>query len=627
MVRAAESLEALPVGADEAAYADLQIRLDAVAPAFSDSGWGHKYLSVLYPEKIDTFHSAAYQQFHLVKLLIRPVSGAGHARYVAAGQFREIAAHVHGGIPLLHLTQALTARHGRRPHAYWAVATRAREGAPSQWDFMLREACVSVPDGAAQGDTTLRPFPKHDSLREGDVVAATDGGHVLGLGYVRGERYQVADDPHPQRVPVEWRSLDYWTLPVPESRPERALRRLGTRVDNLIEIERHLIADAPPFQASPPGDSATIVAIAEDKARPFYTAPRASERDATTSDSATPEETPGLCGIPARIEETLRRKGQVILYGPPGTGKSYWAEIAARELAARSWFGRTWSRLTPAQQTRIAGDTDAAVRTCCFHPAYGYEDFLEGYRPDQRPGAAGDLRFERRDGIFKRLCADADNRPDRDFFLIVDEINRGDVPRIFGELLAVMETSKRGKNVLLPLSGEIFHVPANVYLIGTMNTADRSIALLDAALRRRFGFIALGPDLSLFVGVRIGDLPLDRWLGALNDRIAARLERGEGRHLRIGHAYLLEASGEPVRDLVAFTRILRDDLVPLLEEYTADDPALLEALLGSGLYDARRGMVRAELFTPTRSGDLLHALGQTLEVSVESSPSFDDEEL
>ena len=107
------------------------------------------------------------------------------------------------------------------------------------------------------------------------------------------------------------------------------------------------------------------------------------------------------------------------------------------------------------------------------------------------------MTFALRDGIFKQLCRDAEAQPERQFYLIIDEINRGDIPRIFGELLTVIEKDKRGKPVILPLSRSAFRVPPNVLLIGTMNTADRSIALLDTALRRRFGFVELMPDVAL----------------------------------------------------------------------------------------------------------------------------------
>jgi 5-methylcytosine-specific restriction enzyme B len=315
---------------------------------------------------------------------------------------------------------------------------------------------------------------------------------------------------------------------------------------------------------------------------------------------------PRLGGVPGRIQQVLERKGQVILYGPPGTGKSYWAEAAARDLAAYSGFGRSFSALAPDQQRHVVGGEGVAggtVRLCCFHPAYGYEDFLEGYRPE---AAGGQMTFPLRDGVFKKLCADAVSRPAERFYLIIDEINRGDIPRIFGELLTVLEKSKRGKPILLPLTGSPFLVPKNVYLIGTMNTADRSIALLDTALRRRFGFIELMPDISLLDPVVVGGIPLGPWLDALNDRICEHIGR-DARNLRIGHSYLMEQD-QPVCDFGRFAEILREDVIPLLEEYCYEDYSTLKKILGESLVDENRQTIRHELFSPQCRQELLQAL-------------------
>jgi 5-methylcytosine-specific restriction protein B len=314
-----------------------------------------------------------------------------------------------------------------------------------------------------------------------------------------------------------------------------------------------------------------------------------------------------LEGVPGRVQAILDRKGQAILYGPPGTGKSYWARKAALDLAALRAFGHVFDELSSEEKLEVEGSATSVglVRSCTFHPAYGYEDFLEGFRP--QPSQSGHLIFQLRDGIFKRICTDARQKPNRSFFLVVDEINRGDVPRIFGELLTLLELDKRGLGVSLPVSGETFAVPPNLHVIGTMNTADRSIALLDTALRRRFGFVELMPDTGVFGNASVGDsIPLGPWLNALNNRIREHLGR-DGRNLQIGHAYFLEG-GKSVTQFSRFVRILAEDIIPLLEEYCYEDYEALTQILGPGMVDESRQRVREELLAPSRKEELVQAM-------------------
>src|SRR5262249_4991596 len=314
---------------------------------------------------------------------------------------------------------------------------------------------------------------------------------------------------------------------------------------------------------------------------------------------------PRLEGVPGRIQSVLERKGQVILYGPPGTGKTYWAERTALDLASFSLAGKPFDQLSDGDKAVVVGgpESPGMVRLCCFHPAYGYEDFIEGYRPETLDGQ---VAFRLRDGVFKRLARDAQQAPGRRFFLVVDGINRGDIPRIFGELLTILEHDKRGKAVVLPVSGETFRVPANVYLIGTMNTADRSISLLDAALRRRFGFVELMPDPTVLRDQSVAGVPLGPWLEALNRRVCEHVGR-DARNLQIGHSYLLQG-GRPLKDMAEFKRALRDDIIPLLEEYCYEDFPALQNILGNGLLDAANRRIRHELFEDGREADLVQAL-------------------
>ena len=222
-----------------------------------------------------------------------------------------------------------------------------------------------------------------------------------------------------------------------------------------------------------------------------------------------------------------------------------------------------------------------------FHPSYTYEDFIEGFRPDA--GGAGGLSLALEDGIFKRVCRAAQANPGRPYLLLIDEINRGNVAKIMGELLTLLERDKRGLTLILPQSKETFSVPLNVFLLGTMNTADRSIKLLDAALRRRFAFLECMPDSELLQGAEVGDLALDDFLDELNRRIA----RFEGREKQVGHSYLL-VDGQPVDEVEEFAARFREEILPLLQEYCYDEYATLAKFIGSELVDADAGTLDAE---------------------------------
>ena len=240
-------------------------------------------------------------------------------------------------------------------------------------------------------------------------------------------------------------------------------------------------------------------------------------------------------------------------------------------------------------------DESGATRTfhrLTFHPSYSYEDFIEGFRPVK--GTGGSIRLELADGVFKQICREAALPANRDttFLVMIDEINRANIAKVFGELITLLERDKRGWSFTLPQSKEPFTIPPNVFLIGTMNTADRSIKLLDAALRRRFAFVELMPDLSLFEGVTVGGLELDEFLGKLNRTIIARA----GREKQIGHSFFLR-NEEAITDPGEFALIFRQEIVPLLQEYAYEDYSTLADYLGAGLVDAEAQALNEEKLT------------------------------
>ncbi len=602
-------LENLPPHGSDQDYEQLQQAMDRVAPDVSDLAWGHKYFSLLYPEKLDDFHSPDYQRFHLIKMLQIPPQG--HGRYLASGRYVAIANEMQ--MPINTLATLLNARDGN-PYTYWRIGTGGYTERPRvHWNLMRDGNFVAIGwneignlseiTNDTNGKEAIRQilqvhFPERNAstntkagnqiftfrwtIATGDLALASDGETVLGIGRVTGEYFYTPSDGLAHRLPVEWLSLEEWRQPDFEGRLTTVWRM--KKDVNLLEAERHIFGKTPIMTIPKPGMPSSTPTVIVSKS---FMLPR-------------------LTGIPARIQGILERKGQVILYGPPGTGKTYWAEVTASELAARTSFNTTFDQLTSEQLTALLGDDRTSrgkVRICSFHPAYGYEDFLEGFRPEP---VNGQMQFVPRDGIFKQLCQDALASPGEKFYLIIDEINRGDIPRIFGELLTVLEKDKRGKSILLPLTNTPFKVPDNVYLIGTMNTADRSIALLDTALRRRFGFIEVMPDSDPLKHAAVGGIPLGLWFEALNQRIREHVGR-DARNLQIGHAYFLEKE-QPITDPATFARVIQDDILPLLEEYCYEDYAKLEKILGPGLVDARNQSIRHELFAASQQAELIQVL-------------------
>ncbi|UXY31079.1 McrB family protein [Streptomyces sp. HUAS TT20] len=293
------------------------------------------------------------------------------------------------------------------------------------------------------------------------------------------------------------------------------------------------------------------------------------------------------------VLDALDRKGQVILHGPPGTGKTRLALGAALALADRAdALGAEPGPRTEAQAEMLRGDR---VRMVTFHPSYGYEDFVEGFKPDLSATGPG-LTLALADGLFHALCGRASARPEQTFLLIIDEINRGDLPRIFGELMTLLELDKRNLPVDLPVSGRSFSVPPNIRIIGTMNTADRSISHLDAAVRRRFAFLPVGPDPDAVSGT-VGPLDLAAFFESLNTRITRRLDADH----QIGHAYLLR-DGEPIATEEDLAAAFHHEVIPLLEDHCLGRADLLHSILG-GLVDADTG--RPVMMSPQ---DLVTAL-------------------
>ena len=297
----------------------------------------------------------------------------------------------------------------------------------------------------------------------------------------------------------------------------------------------------------------------------------------------------------ARVAEGLRdtSEGKQILLaaeravvGPTWDDLKHHAVLADAEPVTSNMQG-TLFRLEPPETDAMnellglpAVDTSPVppLTRVTFHPTYSYEDFIEGYKPTE--SGNGGLELTMRDGVFKRVCDAASAHPEQDYVLLIDEINRGNVPKIFGELITLIEKDKRGIPFTLPQSGRSFVVPPNVYILATMNTADRSIHVLDAALRRRFGFVELLPDPTVLAGASVGSLSLDEFLTELNVRIRDQI----GREKQVGHSVLMNGD-VPITSLEDFALAFEFELLPLLQEYTYGNYRDLADLVGDDVID------------------------------------------
>lgn len=597
-------------------YIKLQEKLSSVLVYnMQNLGWVHKYYHMLYPNKIDAFHTTKWQKHALICCSIRPEQE--DKLYVMSGQLMQIVKQTE--LATSYIMNSMVDLFGS-PLNYFRIGTG--DNGNSYWQDMKVNSYVAV-GWSALGDLNLYTENKnmkndilaqlvnlydydnktasrkageivrfYNGIEIGDIVVAVLGEKVFGIGQVCGNYEYVEDRPYPHCKDVEWIRTFKEQIKLPKPSAGKLTSCFPYKdIENIMEIERLIKEEVIEI-----GDRAEVTL-------------------------------PSLTGIVAEIESVILRKKQVILYGPPGTGKTFYAEKACCELASRSLFRKSFASLSQDEKKAILGDgrTKGIVRMCCFHPSYGYEDFIEGIKPRV---INNQTVFELKDGIFKLICEDAIENPNKKFYLIIDEINRGDISRIFGELIMLIENGKRGKEIILPLSNKLFKVPENVYIVGTMNTADRSIALLDVALRRRFGFIELMPDYSLLENVEFDGLPLAGWLKELNARICEHIGK-DARNLQIGHSYFLEKEKVIINN-EKFKRIIKEDIIPLIEEYCYGDYALISKILGEGIVDVKNQIIRFELFDSSDISNLITALLSpcpTLRLGTQTTEDAAEEEI
>lgn len=363
-------------------------------------------------------------------------------------------------------------------------------------------------------------------MKPGDIVFAKKGMHsLIGRGVVTSEYiYDTEDAEYPNIRKINWTHNE--VKPHPGQAVMKTLTDITAYTDYVAKLNALYEGGADDDDVEP-----------EEKEFPEYSVEKFLEEVYMDGDSYD------------TLVELIRVKKNVILQGAPGVGKTF----AAKRLA--------YSMMGVKDQER--------VMMVQFHQSYTYEDFIEGFRPSSTSNG-----FEIKKGSFYNFCKKAADDLENEYFFIIDEINRGNLSKIFGELFMLIENDKRGNALQLLYSDEKFFVPANVYIIGMMNTADRSLAMLDYALRRRFAFFEMKPgfgsDGFRVYRMALGNSKFDRLIDCvekLNTVIEADDSLGEG--FCIGHSYFCNL--KTVTDK-ALSNIVEYEMVPLLKEYWYDEP-------------------------------------------------------
>jgi len=285
-----------------------------------------------------------------------------------------------------------------------------------------------------------------------------------------------------------------------------------------------------------------------------------------------------------------------ILHGSPGTGKTYHTINKALEILDKPFLDANVKDREKLKERFDELRNEEKIAFTTFHQSFSYEDFIEGIRANTVDGG---IEYKIEDGVFKRIAKLAEQQAKSNFVIIIDEINRGNPSNIFGELITLIEPSKRAGepealSVTLPYSKEEFSVPKNLYIIGTMNTADRSLALMDTALSRRFHFEEMMPKPELLAGIDVEGVDIQRLLTRMNARITALYDREH----TLGHAFFMPLREEPT--LVKLREVFERQILPLLQEYFFEDWNKIRLVVGKDLIIEEA--VEADLFDENPDG-------------------------
>lgn len=460
---------------------------------------------------------------------------------------------------------------------YWTFSV-GRDG--EHWEEFYEKGIVAI---GWEGTPDLRQFKSKEALRDkllelfpndsdkkndaracwqfvhdiqlGDIVFAKQGAtKLLGYGVVEGDyEFDQKRDYYKHVRKVKWSAKGIWEMPEDSRMAVKTLTDITQYADFVTLIANKVGLHVDPEDQFPETAADTAGATLNDAA--IATQVEIEQYDKNKAMD-------GLFLSGKQFDEmlhALEEKKNVVLQGAPGVGKTFVAKRLAYAL--------------------IGSNDQRRVETIQFHQSYSYEDFIQGFRPSSKG------HFDLKCGIFHQFCqrAQRDEAAKKPYVFIVDEINRGNLSKIFGELMMLIEPDKRGKEFAIPLAysqsaDEKFYIPENLHLIGMMNTADRSLAMVDYALRRRFRFITLKPEFASdqfhkFLAEAGAEPELVKTIvgrmNALNEVIAADA-KNLGPGYQIGHSYFCPRNGiKPDDDW--YRRVIESEIAPLIQEYWFDN--------------------------------------------------------